>query len=252
MDAPLSFDATLFASLRSPQVGKSRVSEGTQCPLRLVGTFSVYSEGNLEPAGTKAILDVSPGGKQVIVTEGDTVRGYRVVTIARDHIELQDQEGRRVTLFLALGRQPSGPTPQEGGRRPGNETGEIVTSDGVSWGSRVMSNRWVLRYDALRKKFDEIMGDPEKLAALFLSFEDVIDAEGHTTGYELRPAVEPEFFEAIGLKTGDIIRCVNSMRMTSARRAQYFVHEFSAGRLGAVVLDIERAGKTNKLIYLIR
>lgn len=250
-DGSVSFDAALFAALHSPPAG-TQISEGAECPLRLVGTFSVYSGGRLEPAGIKAILDIAGRGKQVIAKEGETLLGYRVVAIAPDHMELRDEGGHTVTLFLSLARGPSGQSGQDEPGRFGDQSGEIVTSDGLFWGRHVTSNRWILRYDALRKKFDEIMGDPEKLAALFLSFEDVLDAEGRTTGYELRPAVEPELFEAIGLRTGDIIRCVNSMRMTSARRARYFVREFSAGRLGAVVLDIERAGHTNKLIYLIR
>jgi len=42
------------------------------------------------------------------------------------------------------------------------------------------------------------------------------------------------------------------MRMTSQRRAEYFIGEFVQGRLGAVVLDIERNGQPTKLVYLIK
>jgi len=56
----------------------------------------------------------------------------------------------------------------------------------------------------------------------------------------------------VGLQHGDVVRKVNSMRMTSQRRAEYFIGEFVQGRLGAVVLDIERNGQPTKLVYLIK
>jgi hypothetical protein len=45
---------------------------------------------------------------------------------------------------------------------------------------------------------------------------------------------------------------VNSMHMTSQSRAEFFLGEFVKERLNAVVLDIERDGNPQKIIYLIR
>ena len=63
---------------------------------------------------------------------------------------------------------------------------------------------------------------------------------------------EPDFFKAVGLQNGDVIRKVNSMNMTSQRRAEYLMGEFFKNRLNAFVFDIERQGQPQKLIYLLR
>ena len=54
-----------------------------------------------------------------------------------------------------------------------------------------------------------------------------------------------------GAGGAEVVRRVNSMHMTSQRRAEHFIREFVRGNLGAVVLDIERGGKEEKLIYLV-
>ena len=42
------------------------------------------------------------------------------------------------------------------------------------------------------------------------------------------------------------------MKMTKQERAEYFIREFVQDRLNAVVLDIERNGNPQKLIYYLR
>ena len=56
----------------------------------------------------------------------------------------------------------------------------------------------------------------------------------------------------MGLRQGDVVRRVNSLHMTSQKRAEYFIGEFVKGGLGAVVLDIERDGRPEKLVYLVK
>jgi type II secretory pathway component PulC len=63
---------------------------------------------------------------------------------------------------------------------------------------------------------------------------------------------EKEFFSAAGLQEGDVVRKVNSMNMTSQKRAEYFIGEFLQNRVTALVFDIERENKAQKLIYFIR
>ncbi len=63
---------------------------------------------------------------------------------------------------------------------------------------------------------------------------------------------EKDFYSEVGFQDGDIVRKVNSMRMTSQRRAEYFIGEFVQDRLGAVVIDIERNGEPKKLVYLVQ
>jgi len=42
------------------------------------------------------------------------------------------------------------------------------------------------------------------------------------------------------------------MSMTSQSRAEYFINEFVKNRVNGFVLDIERGGKKEKLIYMVR
>ncbi|MDD2520689.1 MAG: hypothetical protein PHR34_07020, partial [Kiritimatiellae bacterium] len=60
------------------------------------------------------------------------------------------------------------------------------------------------------------------------------------------------FYSQVGFQHGDVVRKVNSMRMTSQRRAEYFIGEFVQDRLGAVVIDVERDGQPLKLVYLVK
>jgi len=98
---------------------------------------------------------------------------------------------------------------------------------------------------------DQLLDDPERLAALFISMKpDRIDRK--IAGYRLAKEGEGEFWEAVGLLENDVIRKVNSMKMTKQERAEYFIREFVQDRLNAVVLDIERDGQPLKLIYYLR
>ena len=76
--------------------------------------------------------------------------------------------------------------------------------------------------------------------------------DGAITGYQLGVEGEADFFGSVGLKAGDVVRKVNSMPMTSRRRAEYFIGEFVENRGSAFVLDVERDGTPQKLIYEIR
>ena len=97
------------------------------------------------------------------------------------------------------------------------------------------------------------MDDPERLAALFMAMEPDRDAAGKVAGYRVNMDVgEKEFYTQMGFQQGDVVRKVNSMRMTSQRRAEYFIGEFVQNRLGAVVIDIERNGTPKKLVYLVK
>ena len=71
-------------------------------------------------------------------------------------------------------------------------------------------------------------------------------------GYVLGMEGEKEFFQAAGLQDGDVVRKVNSINMTSQKRAEYLIREFLQSRISALVFDIERDNQAQKLIYFIR
>ncbi|MEI7782138.1 MAG: hypothetical protein WCJ18_09475 [Planctomycetota bacterium] len=66
------------------------------------------------------------------------------------------------------------------------------------------------------------------------------------------PAREAGVLMELAVREGDVVRKVNSMIMTSQKRAEYFIGEFLQNRVSAIVFDIERDNKPQKLIYFIR
>ena len=120
------------------------------------------------------------------------------------------------------------------------------------FGKRIAENRWVLNRESLLAYYDEVMDDPERVAALFVSLKPDYDPANQIKGYYLESEGEQEFFRSVGLAEGDVIRKVNSMNMTSQKRAEFFIGEFVKNRMNAIVIDIDREGQAEKLIYLVR
>lgn len=216
---------------------------------RLAGTFFMGgSEG--DGSTRKAVLDHLEQQEQFLVREGDRVASVDVVRIHRDHVVLSSG-GREEELWLSF---------QSRGGEAGIAAAPAAAKD-LGWdervietsvyGKRIAENRWILSRDALLDYHQAMLDDPERLAALFLSMKpDYQDDD--IAGYRVDIEGEEAFFQAVGLGEGDIVREVNSMRMVSQRRAEYFIREFAQGQLSAVVLDIERSGTPEKLIYYIR
>lgn len=119
------------------------------------------------------------------------------------------------------------------------------------FGKRIAENRWVMSRESVMKYYEEILEDPERIAALFVSMKPDYQ-DNKIKGYYLDPEGEEDFFKAVGMQPGDVVRKVNSMNMTSQKRAEYFIGEFVKNRANAIVIDIERQGKPEKLIYLVR
>ena len=80
----------------------------------------------------------------------------------------------------------------------------------------------------------------------------VYTADGWIEGYKLGIEGERDFFDAMGLKEGDIVRQVNNVKMSNRKRAEFFVTQFVENEATAFALDVERAGITEKLTYAVR
>ena len=97
----------------------------------------------------------------------------------------------------------------------------------------------------------EVLDDPRRVAGMYEGLAPDWDAEHKVAGYRLDTSKgEADFYAQVGLKDGDVVRRVNSIKMTSQRRSEFLLGEFLQGRLGTIVIDIERDGKAKKLVYL--
>jgi len=227
---------------------------------RLVGTFLAYS-GRVTDGDVvrKAVLDDRTNILQRIVAEGETFEAVTVARVMRDKVTLR-QGGREETLTLRFesaasdsgasggadgGAQsgPSGASPVAGAAAPGQDR---------FGGRQVGENKWRFDRRPLLDYYAELRDNPERLVKLFDSFKPVYDARRRVSGYKIKYEGESEFLKSVGLKEGDVVRTVNSMRMTSQRRAEFFIKEFIDNRSNAFVMDVERNGQPTTMTYEAR
>lgn len=221
---------------------------------RLAGTFFLTEVGQ-GPGVRKAVLDDLEKKRQYLVTEGDVVEELEVKEVHKDHVVLLVQ-GNEEKLWLSF----TGSSKRGGAGEPvaGKPEKELRWDERVlesnHWGNRIAENRWVLKRDEIMRYYREVMDDPERLAALFVSMRAVRSEKQNNkiTGYRLGMIGEEDFYLGVGMKEGDIVRKVNSMKMTRQERAEYFIKEFVQNRVNVLVLDIERDGEEQQLIYYLR
>ena len=216
---------------------------------RLAGVFLMLSDTGRSGAEHRcAILDDVQSKEQHLVSEEEWMEQVRVVRVESDHVVLSDGSHEE-TVFLAAGTLP-GQGKAETGAPVAEETKILETN---RFGNRIGESRWEFNRQAILDYYQEMMDNPERLARLFMAMEADRDEAGKVAGYRVNMDVgEKDFYTQVGLQQGDVVRKVNSMRMTSQRRAEYFIGEFVQNRLGAVVIDVERNGEEKKLIYLIK
>lgn len=242
--------AELWQRLRSGEPATTAPMAGSLAArYRLAGVFLILSDDGRGGGNDRcAILDERQTQRQFMASEGEWIDAIRVVRVERDHVVLSDGTGEEL-LMLAAGTLGGG-----AGDAPAAAAADIPQIlETNRFGNRVGENRWEVSRQAVLDYYQEMLDSPERLASLFLAMEPARNEEGKVAGYRLNMEVgEKDFYTQVGFQNGDVVRKVNSMRMTSQRRAEYFIGEFVQDRLGAVVIDIEREGVEQKLVYLVQ
>ncbi len=208
---------------------------------RLAGTFFIEGAGDLQ---RKAILDSIVKREQIIVSEGDTLDDLTVAKIYYDHMTLQGPSGSFDIWveFASKGESiHSGTT---------NTLIPAVTGGTNKFGCvKTQENRWKFTRKPLLDYYQELLDEPDRMVAVFDTMKPVRDEGNKITGYVVGIEGEREFFDAVGLRQGDIVRSVNSLPMTNRRRAEAFIDQFLKDQMNAVVLEVERGGQATKQIY---
>lgn len=211
---------------------------------RLAGVFRMLGGG-----GECAILDDLKEKRQLLLSTGEEEEGLKVEEVGADYAVVSDGT-RRERLGISSGAAGGGGGGASAVAVASAEPAVISTN---RFGSRLGETRWEFSRDAVMEYYQEMMDNPERLVGLFNALEPDYGADESIEGYRLNTERgEAKFFDEVGLKQGDVVRRVNSLHMTSQKRAEHFIGEFVKGNLGAVVLDIEREGKPQKLVYLIK
>lgn len=233
---------------RAKGKGGLTVVSGPLQRFRLAGTFSALEGG---ATSRRAVVDDLQKASEYLLREGDVVEGLTLLKIFADRVTVnisgKEEELRlSFTDTFASVAAPAAAT---------NST-EVVLSTS-RFGKRIGPDRWILNREALMQYYEELRKDPERVLQLFDSMQPDYTNDANTNakliaGYKLHMEGEKEFFGAAGLQEGDVVRKVNSMNMTSQKRAEWFIGEFLQNRVTAIVFDIERDSKPQKLIYFIR
>lgn len=245
-DAPdaFVFEAAVFKKIIPDS---DAVPQGSAAKrFRLAGTF--FAVG-LNQQSRKAILDDLQKKEQMLVAEGDLIDNEaRVFSIMSDRIILRRGAIDEQIMLCFAGNSQSNSqsaaySAAAGGKMPADMQNRF--------GKRVGDKRWVLIRSELMGYYKEVLNNTDRLAKVYDSLKPVYQGN-NIAGYTLMVEGEGEMFTALGLQQGDVIRQVNSMPMTSQTRAEYFISEFVKNRVNGFVLDIERSGRKEKLIYMIR
>lgn len=219
---------------------------------RFAGTFNIYNPSAPDQIlSRRAVVSYRPDDKQYIVSQGDTVGGAEVMRIGDKELVLSIDDSE---LILQLG----GGTPAQA--QSGDFTGTPQTDAGTStalatvtrFGKQTAAGTWQMDREALLAYYEELLNEPDRLLQVFDSMAPVYMEDGSINGYRLEPVGEMKFFEDVGLQEGDRVKAVNTLEMTNRRRAEFFIRQVVANDLNTVVLDIERNGSEERVVYEIK
>ena len=241
-DPAPSFDTAAWKS-----VSPDRARGGLARRFRLAGTL--FGAGSGIADIPLAVIDDRDEIRQHLVRQGEDVAdGVRLVEVRQGEIVLEGPEGQAV---LVLERASSA-------RGRSADAGDAdATADASTdrfGGREVFPGRWEFSRDRLLDYYTELRGEPERLVAIFDSMEPLWqdgDPDTHVIeGYQLNVQGEADFFAAMGMKQGDIVRAVNDVKMSNRRRAEACIAAFVRGEEDTFVFDVERDGVASQKVYV--
>ncbi|MDD4872391.1 MAG: hypothetical protein PHR77_17705 [Kiritimatiellae bacterium] len=252
----LVIDCSVFQS----REGNVLSSPGTPTSsrFRLAGTFFEYlfDENSTGSTGEikRAIIDDLKNGNQAIVREGEKIDDITVIKIFNDRVVLRDNSGLDEQLWLTFSGLGAASKVTTGTNDVNLASGAQIQGIDKFGGKQVGERRWVFSREKLLEYYQGLRDEPDRLVKVFDSLKPVYDGKtaGRIGGYRLGVEGESDFFKSVGLQEGDVVRSVNSMQMTNRRRAEYFISEFVSDRANAFILEVERGGKQEKLLYEVR
>jgi type II secretory pathway component PulC len=239
----VTVDESDWSVFQASEDGSSAAGGALAKRFRFAGRFFQYGK-NKETSTRIAVIDDAKLHTQHIVKEGEIIEeGINVVSILRERVVLSGPLGEE-ELWLSFATRKDGEA-----ALPAKATKLVSTG---RFGSQTGKKSWVFKRSEIVDYYREVMDDPERLSAVFDSMKPVRNENRKITGYELDVVGEGQFFAEVGLEPGDIVRSVNSMKMTSRHRAEYFIKEFIADRVNIIIMEVERDGEIKKLVYRVR
>ena len=221
---------------------------------RLAGTL-LSADGAEDGTPPLAVLDDRTVARQILVRAGEEVApGIRLVEVRHGEADLEGPSGRATLHVERRGAGLAGTTGDSRDRLPAKTPDEA--SANRFGGREVFPGRWEFSRDRLLDYYTDLRHEPERLVAVFDSLEPLWKDGDPTTrviqGYQLNVQGEGDFFEAMGMRQGDIVRSVNSVDMTNRTRAEAFIEAFVLGDIDTFVIDMERDGAPEQHVYVVQ
>lgn len=232
-------------------LGVARSNADPVQDIRLVGTYFVYDEMGTNSVRHAIVAGVNNSIQSTDLVVGDQIAGYGVTKIERDVVTVERLADRAIFLLRLASPDAVKPGGREmaSGGRPGDPS---RVARAMSFGGQIASNHWVMNRQELMSYYQELRDDPVRLVKVFDTMKPLRDAAGKITGYTVGIEGEKEFFDAVGLHEGDVVRKANGRPMTNRRFAEQLIASGVRGDANAFVLEVERNGVTDKQTYQIR
>lgn len=242
-------DPALAAVLRATE---SSVAVGSSGPLaqrfRLVGAGASGEAGAGGGEVWTVILEDRDTYQQRMVRPGDwLLPDVEVLQTGPSSVRVRTTSGEQSIGRLA--EDESNLTGSAGKSGAATGPGKFSHAGTAFGGRQVAPNRWEFSRPALMDYYRELANEPERLLAVFDSLQPLYGNENKIEGYRLQVAGEADFFNAVGLTQGDVVRSVNSVPMTNRRRAEHFIRRVVEAELDTIILQVERDGVTVQQIY---
>ena len=234
-----------FESLFSPlgDVLPPQARGGLAERFRLVGVLL----NAFEVGKSTAIIEEKATGRQRRLRVGEALEPQVTVkSITKAEVWVLGPHGEE--CLVREGRETSGASPSAAPSQAvdgDRGDGRLKRFGGVQTGT----NSWAFSRASILDYYQELLDRPERLVKVFDSLAPVYDAERRIEGYRVGIEGEAEFFAAVGLRQGDIVRSVNSIEMTNRRRAENLIRRFTQNDLDVVIIELDRDGRRIKQFY---
>jgi hypothetical protein len=223
--------------------------------LVLSGTIQIEGGGRVRNGVEYvALVDDEESGRQHLVSVGDELGPFRIREISPETMVF-GIDNRNWELEMTGRVRPRAV------RRgtPSTEDGESVAWEDMPaletspFGKRVGDNQWVIEREPVMEYVRDLVENPARAISLYDSFRGVEqENQDLLDGFRIQKRGEHDFFRAMGLEDGMIIRSANMMEMDHQVRAEIIMREFIRGELDAVVLQVDENGERKGMIYIIR
>jgi type II secretory pathway component PulC len=218
----------------------------------MIGALGVAGDGTAQTGEmSQAIIEQRAGGRQLVVSAGDAIEpGFMVVKVIENAVTVRTPTGEE-SIVRDLRNAGSGSAGGGGAASAGQSASAAAASRGAAalGGKQIGPLRWEFSRSGVLDYYRELVSEPERLLTVFDSLHPLYDAAGKIEGYRLQVEGEPDFFKAVGLQPGDVVRSVNGLPMTNRRRAEMFIRRVVQEGLDTIALEVDRNGQTYRQVY---